>query len=192
MIPNRILLVDDEPSYIKVIAFDLKKQGYEVSTAGSGPEALTHLEKADVDLVITDLNMKGMSGVQLIGEIKKKKPAIKTMLLTAFGSMESAIEALRLGASDYLLKPHNREELLIKVGHCFENLELQKKVKLYENLLTVCCMCGQFQDDVGKEPDEGEWLKPETYLSRRAKVESTHTYCPECLEEFIKQVKKDQ
>ena len=105
--------------------------------------------------------------------------------------MESAIEALRLGAFDYLTKPHSREELFIKVGHCFEILELQKKVKLYEDLLTVCCMCGQFQDDSGDTPDEGGWLKPEVYLRKKSKVESTHTYCPDCLKKFIKNAKKN-
>ena len=184
---NRILLVDDEESYLKVLAFDLKKQGYEVSTAGSGQEALTHLEQNDPSLVITDYNMDGMSGIELMRKIKEKKPEMMVMMLTAYGSMESAIEALRLGAFDYLLKPHNREELRIKVGLCFENLELQKKVKLYEDILTVCCVCKKIQDDTGKEPGKGEWLTTEMYLMKNAGVGSSHSFCTEC---FAKEKQK--
>lgn len=184
---NRILLVDDEESYLKVLAFDLKKHDYDVSTAGSGQEALTHLEQTDADLVITDYNMEGMDGIELMREIKKRKPEMMVMLLTAYGSMESAIDALRLGAFDYLLKPHHREELLIKVGQCFENLELQRKVKLYEDILTVCCVCGKIQDDTGKEPGKGEWLSTEMYLKTRAGVGTSHSFCEQC---FAKEKQK--
>ena len=77
MISNHILLVDDEDSYLKVLAFDLKNHGYQISTADSGPEALTQLEKTDVDMVITDLNMAEMNGIELIREIKKNGLPLK-------------------------------------------------------------------------------------------------------------------
>ena len=120
-------------------------------------------------------------------KIKEKKPEMMVMLLTAYGSMESAIEALRLGAFDYFLKPHNPEELRIKVGQCFENLELQKKVKLYEDILTVCCVCKKIQDDTGKEPGKGELLTTEMYLMKNAGVGSSHSFCTEC---FAKEKQK--
>jgi len=175
-----ILVVDDEESIRTVLRLDLEQLNYGVDEAGSGKEALEILKNIHYDLMITDLKMEGMNGQELMQKVKKIRPELMVIMLTGYASLDSAIGALRLGASDYLRKPYDKSELIIRISKCFEILEMNKKVKLYENILTVCCVCGQFQDDTGKAPGEGEWLRPEVYLSRRAKVEPSHSYCPEC------------
>ncbi len=175
-----ILIVDDEESIRSVLRLDLEKHNYRTDVAGSGQQALEILENKHYDLVITDLMMPGMDGLELMREIKKIRPELMVMMLTGFASLDSAVEAMRLGAADYLRKPYDKTDLYLRVSKCIETLELNRKVQLYENILMVCCVCGQFQDDTGKAPGEGEWLKPEVYLKRRAKVESSHSYCPAC------------
>ena len=185
-----ILVVDDEESIRTVLRLDLEKQNYRTDEAGSGKQTLEILEKNHYDLMITDLMMDGMDGLELMREIKKIKPELMAIILTGYASLDSAVEAMRLGASDYLRKPYDRSDLHLRVSKCFETLELNRKVQLYENILMVCCVCGQFQDDTGKAPGEGEWLKPEVYLSMRAKVESSHTYCPECYVKEMQQIEE--
>lgn len=182
-----ILIVDDEENIRTVLRLDLEKQNYGVDEAESGQQGLELIKNTHYDLLITDLKMNGMDGLEMMREIKKIKPEIMIIMLTGYGSLDSAVEAMRLGASDYLKKPYDKSELYLRISKCFEILELNKKVKLYEDILTVCCACGQFEDDTGKAPGEAEWLKPEVYLSRRAKVESSHSYCPKC---FAKEKQK--
>jgi len=189
---HRVMVVDDEVSIQKVLSFDLKKKGYDVETAGSGEEALTKLKASDFDLIITDLNMEGMTGLELMKECKSLKPGTRLMLLTAYGSMSTAIEALRLGADDYLLKPYDRSEMFIRVSNCLDKLELQRKVRLYENILTVCCVCQKIQDDTGKSSGEGDWIRPDEYLQTRTTVETSHSYCPKCYEHWMQEIENSE
>jgi len=183
-----ILHVDDEESIRMVMSLDLKEQGYAVDSANSGKEAMEKLEESHYDLIITDLNMEGMNGIQVMQEAKKMKPEIMVMMLTAYGSLDTAVEALRLGASDYLFKPYNRAELFLRLEKCFEKLELQKKVTLYENILTMCTICRKIQDDTGTEPGEGKWTYPDVYLKERANVDNNKTFCTECFKDWKRQI----
>ncbi|HEY7751815.1 MAG TPA: response regulator, partial [Ignavibacteriaceae bacterium] len=112
---NKILVVDDEDLIRESLSFILKKEGYEVDEAANGKLAFDKLKQDSFDLVITDIEMPEMKGTQLLEEIKNLNVRISTIVITAFGSLDTAISALRSGASDYLLKPVEFDELLFKV-----------------------------------------------------------------------------
>lgn len=112
-----ILVVDDEPSVCMALKGVLERQGYQVTTASSGMEAVRFLENQPVDLALLDLKMEGMSGLQLMTEIKRRWPDIVIMILTGYGTLQSALTALRQGAHDYLLKPSSPQDIITSVEH---------------------------------------------------------------------------
>src|SRR4051794_21900476 len=99
-----ILVVDDDPDMRELVQDILEDRGHQVTTAGSGPEALKRLGENDFAAVLTDLRMKGMQGLELLAEVKRTSADIAVILMTAFGSVETAVEAMKHGASDYLTK----------------------------------------------------------------------------------------
>lgn len=107
---GKILVVDDEPALTVAFARKLRREGYECATAGSGEEALKRLESYRPDLVISDVRMPGMSGLDLLKEIKHRDPALKVILTTAYAHIEFVVEALRHGVDDYLVKPFSLSE----------------------------------------------------------------------------------
>lgn len=111
----RILLVDDQRSLRRSLSLMLQGAGFETGEAESGEEALRHLAEQTYDLVITDLRMEGMSGIDLLREIKKIAPTLPVILITAYGSIDSAVDAMRLGAFDYLTKPFREQDMLEKI-----------------------------------------------------------------------------
>ena len=177
---RKILIVDDEIIILKCILVDLRRFDYSVDTAENGNQALAMLEKEKYDLVITDLMMEGMGGLELLAEIKKKTADMPVIIMTGYGELDSAIEALRLGASDYLLKPCNNEELILRVGNCIDKVELQKKVKFYESILPICSVCKKIRDDAGKGRGDGDWKPLEEYLAQNVGLDLSHGICPEC------------
>jgi DNA-binding NtrC family response regulator len=126
---GRILVVDDEDSLRRVTQFQLEQVGYQVGTAEGGKPARAFLEKAPVDLVITDLNMPGMSGLELLKAIRAEYPEIAIIIVTAFGTIESAVEAMKAGAYDYITKPVNHEELLLICQRALEHHYLLEEVR---------------------------------------------------------------
>jgi len=118
MTENSILLIDDEKVLLETVSDDLVESGYVVTTAESGQEGLRSFEKLQHDLVIIDLKMEDMGGLEVSREIKKLNPETPVMILTGYGSMETAIEALRLDLDDYVLKPVNRDDLFEKITLC--------------------------------------------------------------------------
>lgn len=117
---ERILVVDDEDIIRESLSFVLKKEGYYVQEAENGKAAYNKLLEESFDLVVTDLEMPEMKGIELLEEIKKLNIQTAVIIITAFGSLDTAIIALRNGASDYLLKPIEFDELLIKIKRLFE------------------------------------------------------------------------
>ena len=111
----RILLVDDQKSLRRSLSLMLQSAGFETEEAESGKEALTCLGRQKFDLVITDLRMEGMSGVDLLREIKRENATLPVILITAYGSIDSAVDAMRLGAFDYLTKPFREQDMLEKI-----------------------------------------------------------------------------
>ena len=126
---NRILVVDDEKEIRVFLNKALSRLGgFHVELAESGVEALQKLEKEPFDLVLTDLKMPKMDGLQLITEIAKSKPETLTIMMTGHGTIDSALEAMKLGASDYITKPLNLDETLVRLRKVLE--ERQRFVKL--------------------------------------------------------------
>ena len=118
MTENSILLIDDERILLEAVSDDLKESGYKVTTAISGEEGLKSFEMIQHDLVIIDLKMENMDGLEVSRKIKELNPETPVMILTGYGSMETAIEALRLDLDDYVLKPVNRDDLFEKISLC--------------------------------------------------------------------------
>ena len=113
---NRILVVDDEKE-VRTVLFRALTQmgGFRVEVAESAEAALEKIAKEDFDLVLTDLRLPGRDGLQLVSEIVRTKPAIITIVLTGHASIDSALEAMKRGASDYLRKPVDLEEMVIRL-----------------------------------------------------------------------------
>lgn len=123
-----ILVVDDDVEMREMVHDVLKARGHQVTTAGSGQEALTLVAQSDFAVVLTDLRMKGMGGTELLTEIKRVYPDIGVILMTAFGSVETAVEAMKHGASDYLTKPVKSEEIVRVVERVVRETALRREV----------------------------------------------------------------
>ena len=115
-----ILVVDDEKNYLLIMQTLLSEEGYEVLTANSGVEALSVMEQNDLDLVLTDMTMPKMDGIQLLGRIKQTQPDLPVIIMTAFGTVEKAVEAMKTGAFDYITKPFQNEDLLRSLRKALE------------------------------------------------------------------------
>jgi two-component system NtrC family response regulator len=127
--------VDDDDSNRKVLGYILGEAGYAVTTFGSAPAAITHLEKDRPDLVLSDIKMPGMDGMSFLKEIKKRDATIPVVMLTAFGSVETAVAAMKIGAADYLTKPISRDELTLTVKKILRMHQLEREnVALKETL----------------------------------------------------------
>lgn len=111
----KILVVDDELSIRLLLTEELSREGYQVATAASGEEALTMLRQITFDLILLDLKMPGVDGLQVMEEALTLAPDTVVIMLTAYGTLDSAIEAMRRGGHDYLLKPSTTEEILTSV-----------------------------------------------------------------------------
>jgi DNA-binding NtrC family response regulator len=122
----RVMLVDDEERFLVTTSKLLTRKGYEVVTAASGAEALRHLRELTISVVVLDVMMPGMDGIAALREIKKISPEVEVILLTGHATVESAVEGLNAGASDYLVKPCNLDELIRKINDSFEKRRQQK------------------------------------------------------------------
>jgi two-component system response regulator (stage 0 sporulation protein F) len=118
--PKRILVVDDEENARIALSKILTREGYEVASAGNGLEALNYLRGKEVELVITDINMPEMNGLAFLRELGKKHPACSVIMITAYGEVESYIEAMNLGAFEYINKPVKFDELKKIIGKIFK------------------------------------------------------------------------
>lgn len=129
MIGKRVLVVDDEENLRRVTQLKLQQAGYEAMTASDGRQALEVLARNPHDLIITDLKMPGMSGMDLLRRVREEYPEIIVVVVTAFGTIESAVEAMKLGAHDYIIKPVNADALRLVVSRALEHHRLQEEVK---------------------------------------------------------------
>lgn len=132
---GRILVVDDEKGMRDLLSKVLKKEGYQVYIAQDGEEGLDIIKNNVIDIVIADLDMPVMNGIEMIKQAKEFDPNLTIIIITAYASIESAIEALKLGAYDYLIKPFNIEEIKLTVKKAFERINLiSQNIYLKEEL----------------------------------------------------------
>ena len=131
MEPTKILVVDDEVSIREMIKKGLSQMGeFNVETAQNGVEAIEKIEKEIFDLVLTDLKMPEMDGLELLKNIKGTRPEVMVILMTAYGSIETAVEAMKMGANDYITKPINFEDLLLHISKVQKESLLLKENRL--------------------------------------------------------------
>ncbi len=123
----RVLLVDDEEQFLATTKVLLDKRGIETVTATSGVEALTILEERPIDVVILDVKMPGMNGVEVLRMIKQRGYPLEVILLTGHAAVDSAVEGLKLGAFDYVMKPCDIPDLVAKIREAFENKLLKER-----------------------------------------------------------------
>jgi DNA-binding NtrC family response regulator len=125
----KILVVDDEQHMLKLFEKILTRQGHEVRTAASGTEAISLFEKNDFDLIFSDLLMPDLGGMDLLKEVKARYSDIPFIVITAYGTIESAVEAMKTGAFDYLTKPFRKDDILLVTGKALKYCELRNEVK---------------------------------------------------------------
>jgi two-component system OmpR family response regulator len=116
----KVMIVDDEQDFLETIVKRLKARSIDVSGVASGYQALEALDSRDPDVIILDVKMPGMDGIETLREIKKKKPLTEVIMLTGHASVESGIQSMKLGAFDYVMKPVALDELLEKVRQAYE------------------------------------------------------------------------
>ena len=160
----RILVVDDEPGMRRSLAISLKREGYEVEEAAGGTEALLRLEREIYDLVMTDLKMTPVGGLEVLAAAKKTAPRTEVIVMTAYGSIEAAVEAMRLGAFDFVGKPFQAEEILVRVRNALEKARLTTEVRLLRE---------DIQTRVGFEHLLGQSPAMQAVLAKAARVAVT-------------------
>lgn len=127
---KRILIIDDEEIFVKPLIKAMINEGFEVESAEEASEGLKKLSEDEYDLILTDLRMPGMDGIDLTSKIKSDYPDISVIIMTAYGSIETAVNAMRAGAEDYILKPFSKEEILLLINRALEYQEI-KRANLY-------------------------------------------------------------
>lgn len=132
----KVLFVDDEIDFLETLMKRMKKRGVDVAGVGSGEQALDYLNKQPVDVVVLDVRMPGIDGIQTLREIKRIDPLMEVIMLTGHASIEVAIEGMELGAFDYLMKPADIDELFYKIQDAFKKRNIQQeKIKKLEDLI---------------------------------------------------------
>ena len=127
--PGRLLFIDDDPAGREVALFNLRKAGYSVTPAPDGRAGLDAFAAEPFDLVITDLKMPGISGMEVLRKVRAAAPEVPVLVITAFGNVETAVEAMKEGAYDFIGKPFHRDQLLLSVGKALERRRLAAEVR---------------------------------------------------------------
>lgn len=163
----RILVVDDEPSMREMLKIVLKREGFEVLVAKSGSEALETIKREPVDLLLSDIRMPDVSGVEVLRAAKAQNRDIVAFMMTAYASTDTAVEAMRLGAVDYFTKPFSMDELKLKVRHHLESHKLKVENLLLKRALETSY---EFSNIIGRSDQMVEIFK---MIDTIAKTNST-------------------
>ena len=123
----RVLLVDDEVEFLGTLIKRMKHREIDVDGVGSGEEALTSLEEDPVDVVVLDVKMPDMDGIDVLREVKGRLPSIEVVMLTGYANIEVAVRGMELGAFDYLMKPIDIDELLHKIEDAYKARVIQER-----------------------------------------------------------------
>jgi two-component system, NtrC family, response regulator len=152
----KVLLADDDAALRRVIQFKLKQKGYDVVDVSDGAEALNRLKESRFDLLLTDMKMPGMTGLELLAESKSIQPDLEVILITAFADISQAVEAVKLGAQDYLTKPFEDDQLFISIEKALrfkmlrtENKQLREQLDSKKFLLNIIGISLPFKNMMG-------------------------------------------
>ena len=134
-----VLVVDDEKNIRLTFSETMTQMGFDTRTASNGEEALTKIQGAEFDLVLLDLRMPGMDGIEVLRRIRERYPKVRVIMITAHGTVESAVEAMKLGAVDFIQKPCTPDEIRELVGKVMEREAIdESKVMDYSMLMELC------------------------------------------------------
>lgn len=123
----RVLIVDDEEDFLETLVKRLQRRKIDTTGVGSGPKALEMLRHESFDVVILDVRMPGMDGIETLKEIKRMRPLLEVILLTGHASVESGMQGMQLGAFDYVMKPADIDDLVDRVRQAFERKSLRER-----------------------------------------------------------------
>ena len=123
----KLVIVDDEQDFLDTVVNRMSKRSVDVTGIGSGKETLDFIDNHPVDVIVLDVKMPGMDGIDTLREIKRRHPLIEVMMLTGHASMEVAVETMELGAFDYLMKPTSTDDLLYKIQDAFKKKSIQEE-----------------------------------------------------------------
>jgi DNA-binding NtrC family response regulator len=178
-----LLLADDEQLVLHSFSRELTSESLKVTLAADGQQAVSLIKSDHFDIIVTDLLMPGLDGFQVLKAAKQKDVRTIVIILTGYGDMESAVDALRLGADDFLQKPCDPNELLYRISSCLVKQDLQKRIALYEKFLPVCSYCRKIRDDRQGEHGKGPWYTLEEYFHKASGGYVSHGCCPDCFAE---------
>ncbi|MDO5536005.1 MAG: sigma-54 dependent transcriptional regulator [Desulfovibrionaceae bacterium] len=130
-----LLVIDDEKNYLLVLQTLLEDEGYTVTAINDPETALAFLQESEVDVVITDMKMPKVSGTEILAQVKKQQPHIPVLIMTAFGSIESAVETMKYGAFDYITKPFSNDELLLSIHNAVELSRAHRQYRLLQEAM---------------------------------------------------------
>ena len=132
----RVLLVDDETEFLETLIKRIRKRNVDIMGVNSGEEALKALARSQVDVVVLDVRMPGMDGIETLRALKKAYPLVEVIMLTGHASVEAAVEGMELGAFDYLMKPMQIDDLLYKIQDAYKKKTIQEeKIENMKKLL---------------------------------------------------------
>lgn len=164
---HSLLLVDDDPSLRQSLAFILRQAGYQVTAAATAEEALQTLSAGPFDLILTDLRMPGMDGIEFLRTLRKDNPDTPVFIFTAHGALNTAIEAMRNGANDYFIKPLKPKELLDRLGVALDSRqqrvrrrEIEKRIQSLIQELNAINPPARFQETRDADVPEPSGLTP--------------------------------
>ena len=134
--PEKLLIVDDEPDMLKLLSMIIReKTPYEVTTTNNPLEALDFVKKGGFDIVIADLKMPGLDGIELLDAVKSIEQDIPVVIITAYGTVESAAETIEKGGFDFITKPFRKEQILMTIDKALKWLKLQRENKMLKDQL---------------------------------------------------------
>jgi DNA-binding NtrC family response regulator len=196
--PGRtILIIDDEPKMCKVLRFALEPDGFAVTTAENAEAGLELFSKTSFDLVITDLKMPGKDGLHVLGTVKKLRPETEVIMMTAYATAQNAVEAMKKGAYDYIIKPFEMDELKLKVRHIMEkrklleeNVHLKKELKNRYALKNMVGKSGVMQEvyklvEKVAHADATVLIRGESGTGKELVAQAIHHLSPRAGEPFI-------
>ena len=135
-VAGNILILDDEKNYLLVLQAILEDEGYAVTALDDPRLGMAFLDESEVDVVVTDMKMPGLTGEEVLDRVKKDFPHIPVLIMTAFGSIDNAVEAMKCGAFDYITKPFSNEELLLSVNKAMKLARAEQKNRLLRQSIT--------------------------------------------------------